>query len=1420
MKRFTTFLVTLLLFTLGASAQTDYSSKMDNTTGTAWAHGGNTNSTGVERYSTTAYGTGRVLYQTISGLPAGNYEVEFYAVANMAWISAAYGDNIAQVFANEAVQNISVIANDAADKLKDTLYKLSCTVGVDGILDYGLQNIATGGNWYVCQGVSLILTEASDATLQEGATLHGEDGDEDDLGHWSQTFTGTGTNGGLDYNTWSGESGMTVPYHQVWVGSASTLSDQTISHAQIENLPAGTYTVTVDARVLSEADNSISTESAFFNANGTSVDIVANATTDEEFSYGTATEHEVNGTYTLTATVGDDGTLDISFTIKDATYNWISWKNLSVTLKELAAEEEEPEPEDNSYKFVCTDWVAMDPNARAADTDITRDEDANTITVTKSGANNIALGNGNAYEGPFSTSEMYITEDQKYFTIIGSDVSTEDGASYWWWMNGINDYETNYGQIAPNQVVELEDGQILFAWDISGYFSQMTADSEGKIYLTGWTGFGLTSAAADNSATISDINFYTDEELEAIIGGDEEPGTEEPEPTPEPATLEDGEYLIVNADGNYLGGGLTWGTQAAIIGKPQFIGFEVQDDGTYHLDSHQYNNASAHYLGANLYFDNATPVDWTITEVDGGYTIYGTVDDGTGYLTSNGFQTVPTVEADPYVWTILTKDDVIASMDKATADAPVDVTALITNPELKRNSNTTYYPTWTVTGYDGTGTPSNYIFGYNSNAGPGNCAESYHSTNGFNFSQEITLPKSGTYKLSAQGFYRDDYTDGTTPVPPVLYAGEESVELMEVHDAEGVTSSQTSNSGMTMATAYQDFLSGLYPAGPITITTYRDGKTVTIGFKGEDTGLWNIVGELELLYCGEEEAEPEDVYVPVHECEAELGDYDASVDRYRPAHWTSETASGDEIAIGNFHVNTWSTEDDPSGMVPPFVEYWVGSGNVLSDATISHTTLNVDNGTYQVSVFARLFNEGSSVLTSSPSEGVTFTVNGESVDMTTGTSGRYNLTSPEYYGTYTLETEVEDGKLDIGFNVEGMTAGDWLAWKDLNVAVLTSTADIELTAVEGKMDAEIEEAQLDAVAKFEKTLTADSYYEAVAAIEAAEASVEYYTAMKQEIDAVAETLDEDGTAALEASGLEAAYEAGTLPAEEDVVAALVAAVEAQTTEGADLGYVLANTAWVGQTGTYADGVERYGDEIEVEDGETVKVLYQHIEGLTPGVTYELTFYAVPNNAWVGAAVGDGIAQVYANDQVIDVTVNDQTSCTPSDYSYTFEVTIGEDGVLEYGLQNIATGGNWYVAQAVSLTLVEASEDEDLSELIAQYEADCEAAEELETELADMIENGDKTDETIASMEEALAALEAVMEQYGDIDTDNTTAEELTEAIAAIEAALAEAQDVYTTGLQSITVATEDDAIYTLSGVRVSKAVKGVYIVNGKKVLVK
>ncbi len=428
------------------------------------------------------------------------------------------------------------------------------------------------------------------------------------------------------------------------------------------------------------------------------------------------------------------------------------------------------------------------------------------------------------------------------------------------------------------------------------------------------------------------------------------------------------------------------------------------------------------------------------------------------------------------------------------------------------------------------------------------------------------------------------------------------------------------------------------------------------------------------LYEIEEAAEVEPE--TIHECEAEFDD------------WSIAGNSG-----GSFQLNNWSTENDESGMVIPFIEYWVGSGGILSDATISHTQLTgLETGYYDVSIFARAFNENS---TDAVSEGITFNANGESVDLTTGTTAVYNGVSTEVYGTYDLLVYVTGGTLDINFAVSGLTACDWVAFKNLAVTYFGEEMPT-LKAVTGKMNAEVEAAMNAAIDAYNTDKTAANYYAAVAAREAAEASVAYYAP----IEAAVEALDEAGTAVWQESQYAAMYDAGSLTSE-DVSADLAAAQKVQTTAGSDMTYVVLNEGeW---TATQGDGpstcpslstaTETYNGSGAFTEGD---VLCYTLTGLQAG-TYTVTFYAVENSCnGVDTTTGD-IAEAFANSATSTLTVSDVNNMGGSweGYTaYTLTCTVDADGELTFGVRNTSEGGNWCVAEAVSLTLLSINFNDD------------------------------------------------------------------------------------------------------------------------------
>ncbi len=720
------------------------------------------------------------------------------------------------------------------------------------------------------------------------------------------------------------------------------------------------------------------------------------------------------------------------------------------------------------------------------------------------------------------------------------------------------------------------------------------------------------------------------------------------------------DYLIINAEtGNYLAGGLWWGTCAMEGGRPQFMTFEQQDVATFVIDSHQSNGGDYHYLGTNRYMDNLA-IGWTIEEVDGGYTFYldATDDCGsfTGYLTGAGFQTQVVAEITPTaksVWKLVSRDEYLASMDNATPTTPVDASALIPACEPKRNP---WGNSWTMTANDGVATINNGTLGQDGNIA--SCAESYCSTNGFLFSQVVPSLPAGSYELTAQAFYRNN-ANGT--VIPVMYAGDETVELPLLET--------TANN---MEEAYAEFLKGLHPVS-LKFYVAADGD-VTIGFDSRTTtsnGMWTIFGELGLTYYGDGET-------PIHDCVAE------------ESHWSIDPTTE------SFHLNTWSVEDDPSGMVTPFMEYWYGSGKNLDDAVISHETITGSPGAiYSVSIDYRAFNENSD---KKVSQGSTFNANTTSADLCLGTRDIFADVSQEEYAIgYTLlcQADATTGAIDINFNVKNADF-DWLAFKDLHVVTFDGTSWPTLTAATGDMHTGYADAQTTALAAYEADPSFNTYLAAFNAVNAATLSALFYSDIADALAQLEDYLDESGLVWLEANENIVAYKNKTLEYC-DMSDTYWGAVKQQTTTGIDITDAMDNSgeysAEQGNGPAPYPTSGSFATETYITSGEATAgtVMCYTVTGLHAG-TYTVSFYATANMANnITGDSGDGISQVYANDETVAITVgtNSASNITSLDDMtlYTITCVVGEDGILEFGIQNLSAGGNWYVMQAVSLTLV-------------------------------------------------------------------------------------------------------------------------------------
>lgn len=157
--------------------------------------------------------------------------------------------------------------------------------------------------------------------------------------NWTISNTGT-----FHLNTWSPEgasdgSGMTTPFMEYWrnAGEAAGLEDATISYAITGLRPNNVYKVSVLVRQYDETTTLGVISGATLYVGSAEVD----AATGVETSY---TKDDITkplryGTYTLEGKADASGNLTFGFKVKSASFNWMSWKNVTVThVGEVASE--------------------------------------------------------------------------------------------------------------------------------------------------------------------------------------------------------------------------------------------------------------------------------------------------------------------------------------------------------------------------------------------------------------------------------------------------------------------------------------------------------------------------------------------------------------------------------------------------------------------------------------------------------------------------------------------------------------------------------------------------------------------------------------------------------------------------------------------------------------------------------------------------------------------------------------------------------------------------------------------------------------------------------------------------------------------------------------------------------------------------
>lgn len=322
-----------------------------------------------------------------------------------------------------------------------------------------------------------------------------------------------------------------------------------------------------------------------------------------------------------------------------------------------------------------------------------------------------------------------------------------------------------------------------------------------------------------------------------------------------PASVGSGEYIIQNVGtGQFLFGGNNWGTRASLTDNSQYMIMHQLEDGKFNIESLQNNGGESYWVGwGNASTKDDIYVDCTIDRAitfalePVGEGIYNIVIDENGACLAapaDGtiIEWVEDGTDDAAKWRIYPTADALA---KATQDEPVDATYLIKDNDFDRNNR------WNSDAEKDFGKAWTMVAGNQYMSGGNNenrCAESWHST--FDMSQVIKNAPKGVYKLAAQGFYRDDSNGALTKLP-VLFANDVTSDFPEIKDEEIAGRGNIRDQGVAqMGDCSVWFANGDYPIAPVFFELTAAGD-ITLGVKYDQAELlWAIWDKFTLTYYG------------------------------------------------------------------------------------------------------------------------------------------------------------------------------------------------------------------------------------------------------------------------------------------------------------------------------------------------------------------------------------------------------------------------------------------------------------------------------------------------------------------------------------------------------------------------------------------
>ncbi|MBQ7510635.1 MAG: hypothetical protein IJT53_07010 [Prevotella sp.] len=800
-----------------------------------------------------------------------------------------------------------------------------------------------------------------------------------------------------------------------------------------------------------------------------------------------------------------------------------------------------------------------------------------------------------------------------------------------------------------------------------------------------------------------------------------------------------GKYYLKNtASGKFWGAGSSWGTQATLVEHPEYVWLHQQSDGQYTIESQVSDGGSNKYFGGDFMdSDNA----WWLTftkNADNKYTIAS----GTNYFGYDGATTVLGKNLDAsssnVLWEVFSEADMRTALEAATVDEPVDATWLILNPNFGRNNrwggslstnndqvkNADLGSAWTfdASNKNVNGDVTNY------------CVESWHAT--FTMSQALSSIPNGTYKMTAQGFYRQEGSDNDNL--PYFYANDEKQTFPLKTGSEN-----------SMSDASASFTNGSYTIDPIWV--YVTDGSLTVGAKNEsNTALWCIWDNFALTYYGNVTITEAKLANFVNAYKAALAAAQAyqSVDMFDADKTALNTAisentldltgdvTEDNLTTATANLNAAAEAAATSAL--KYATYTNAQSLIGSNENVDLTPLIVnpsfEQGTNGWTV------EGGLGPQSNDSFGKTGTYyleywqpNGtKSVTQTVGylPAGLYKMevrvkargvTSAKVFAggieqAVTVEdTENEytvnfalDEKTDALIGFEGVGTGAGSSWFALDNFRLTFVGGLptELAAVTGKMNADVAAAQTAAVEAYNATQNVENYNAASAAITAAQASVDAYASAAAAI-AKAEALKEANnfvtataatTFAEAIANINTPYNEGTLTDADAAAAGTTLGVVAVGWHAAATNTPASN--YIGSTWPATYTINDWSVEGESDGSNFVVPFFQNwtnddnslaattmtgtLEGLTSGTYKVKAWVRVRAKNEVAAADATGITMDVNGADAVDVTEGTQVGTTQfqlAEYEATGYVL--DDGILSVNF-NIASDNNvsWLSYQSI------------------------------------------------------------------------------------------------------------------------------------------